>query len=547
MRRKLALFIVLVGTALASSLVVLVGRPVAAQSASAVPPASVANLGPKPFRTLYTKPNEGYLYTGSWAEFSAGQNQHRLTSPSARPLGYIFTQASTETQPIYRLKKKGANAWLYTPSVKERDALTIGSFPSFAYEGVSGHLFKTKQPNTEPLYRYSNGKGWRLAFASEYDAPNSPMKTAGYKLDGPMGYMLKEYYKVGAYYFGMFNQEGSKHLRTGVRALYGRDDWWGGVKDFYGQELGIAQNTRGWTGDFSHLKPTIGYYDNSKPEVLEQHIHQAASHGLEYFNFYWYWHNLEKRPTIDGGLKAYLQAANRSKLQFTISPCFHKSGTNWLSLERADFQRVADAISNVVAEPGFLTTQSGRPLMFMCDTRGIDNGNIQSANEFVTTLKQTVKQKTGKDLFVMQHSEYGTEYVSQLSGDGLTCLNHSKSIISGNYQSYVIDIPHYFAHYDAQRPTMRCITTDFDEKVRTDIALPKSSIRYYNDRTHELYRQALYATKNSMQAAPASEIDNYAVSFAFNEWHEGSMLEPNMRDGGLTIRELQGIFDLQPR
>jgi len=496
---------------------------------------SLASRKPLPLRELYTTVDDKYLYTANWNEADNAGKLYGFTFSSNRTLGYIFTANgnSTDTQPLYRLKQVSNGSRLVTPSASERDSLVASQ--RFVLEGTIGYLYKSAQPNTVQLFRYSNGKGWRVATSSP---------GASYHLDGPIGYALKSYTKVGAYYFGMFNQEGSENIRAGTRAVYGRDDWWGGVKDFYGQEPGVPQDTRGWTGDFSYLKPQIGYYDNSDPAVLEQHINQAVNHGLNYFDFYYYWSNAEKKPAIDGGLKAFLAASNRSQMQFTISPCFHQTSSGSLSLQPADFQTAANYIAEVAAEPNFLTTQSGRPLIFMCDTRGIDNGNIASANQFTALLSQTIQQRTGKKPFLMMHTEYGSAYVQQLAGDGLTCLNYGKSIVNGSYQMYLNDLKNYFTTFDAQRPTLRCAMSNFDERPRTDIAIPASSVRYFRDFDSTKFATALQLTKESMAAAPPREIDDYLTLYAWNVWHEGGIIEPNVRDGDLYLRQIQQVFTL---
>lgn len=508
-----------------------------AYSANAAGVSSVAQLKPMPLRELHTKPNENYLYTASWEEADAADKQYGFTFSTNRQKGFLFTQPGSDTQPLYRLRHKPTGFYVTSSSQSELASLTASG--RYILEGVIGHLYATQQPNTVELKRYNNGTGWRLGLGS-----TSP--GTGYKFDRSMGYILKDYYEIGAYYFGMYNQEGSENIRAGTRAVHGRDDWWGGVKDFYGKEEGLPKDTRGWSGDFSHLKPEIGYYDNSDPAVLEQHIEQASSRGLSYFNFYYYWSNEKKQPTIDGGLKAFLAASNRQKMKFTISPCFHQYGTNAkLGLKPADFQTAANYMADVAAQPNFLTTQSGRPLIFMCDTRGIDNGNIASANQFVTALKNTIKQKTGKRPFITQHTEYGTAYVKQLQGDGLTCLNHGGPISQKSYQAYLNNLKSYFTTFDGQRPTWRCAMVNFDERPRTDISIPnKADIRYFTDFSSTKFGSALQLTKESMSAAPASELDNYMTLYAWNEWHEGGILEPNVRDGDLYLRQVQQAFNL---
>src|SRR5262245_41938856 len=122
-------------------------------------------------------------------------------------------------------------------------------------------------------------------------------------------------YVLGAYYFGMFSGTAfPEHLAEAER-LYRRRDAWAGVRDFHG-DTGVPQNTEGWTPlptppglpgfEFTQLKPTIGYYDQDAQLTLEKHIYQARSHGLSFFNFYWYY---KEDPSGYGGVREVINSA----------------------------------------------------------------------------------------------------------------------------------------------------------------------------------------------------------------------------------------------
>jgi hypothetical protein len=508
--------------------------PAASTSAVAAP----AELNPVPLRELHTGPNDQYFYSGDWAEVDAAVKQHGLKLSTNRPLGYVFRRSSDATQKIYRLKNKATGSRLVSTYQPEIDELIESG--RFVMEGSIGAMYRSPAAGAEQVNRYSNGRGWRMAYASQ----DAAMRQAGYRLDGRMGYLLKQYYRVGAYYFGTWNLDTNQGLLNGVERVYGRrNDWWGGIKDFYGQEPGIPQDTRGWEGDFSHLKPAIGYYDDALPATVEQHIDQAADHGLSYFSFYWYYDNATKQPQYDAGLEAFLRADNRRRIEFTVSPCFHNYGT--LALRRAEFQAAANLIADYTTQANYLTTQSGRPVFFMCDTRGIEDTDVAAANDFIGVLVNAVKAKTGRTPFIMNHSEYGLTYARQLRGDAYACLNIGRYIQSGNYREYVQRMHEYFAAFDqAGKPMQRCAMSGFDERPRTDILIEASRARYFRDSSREQFAAATQATRSSMNQAPASEIDNYLTVYAWNEWHEGGVIEPNVRDGDHYLRVLQNTFGL---
>lgn len=506
----------------------------------AAPAAAPATLDPVPLRELYTSPNDRYLYSGHWPEVDAARRVHGLTLSADRPLGYVFTRGGAGTQPIYRLRQVATGSRLVSTHQPEIDALLASG--RFVMEGSIGSLYSAPAPGAQQVNRYSNGRGWRMAYAGQ----DAAMTAAGYRRDGPMGYLLTHHYEVGAYYFGTWNIDTNEGLLAGVERVYGRrDDWWGGVKDFYGREPGIPQDTRGWSGDFSHLKPAIGYYDDSQPATVERHIDQAADHGLGYFSFYWYWDNTTHAPQYDGGLEAFQQATNRDRLDFTVSPCFHDYGT--LSLGRADFQAAADAIAAYTTQPNYLRTQGGRPVFFMCDTRGIESTDVAAANAFIDTLRAAVQARTGVAPYIMNHSEYGLDYARRLSGDAYACLNIGRYILSGSYRDYATRLHEYFAPFDQSgKPMQRCAMSGFDERPRTDILMPAGQVRYFRDDSRGQFAAAMAATRASMDRAPASEVDNYLTVFAWNEWHEGGVIEPNVRDGDHYLRTLRSTFALAP-
>lgn len=504
--------------------------------------ATPTQLSPYPLRELYTKPNQAYLYTASWSETDAARKTYGFTLSSQRPLGYAFLNNTADTVKLERFKQKSNGARIVSTYQPEIDALKKNT--NFTYEGTIGSIYSAPQPGAEALLRYHNASGWRLAYQSQ----DAAMRSAGYTLDGQVGYLLKNYTQAGAYYFSSFDAKANPLLLTAVQNVYGRyPDPWGGVRDFSGQDPSVPQNTQGWGGDWSYLKPQIGYYDDSQPATLEQQIDQAASHGLSYFAFYNYWNNQTKTTQYDSAIKAFMAAQNTARMRFTINPCIVTYGNDpeHLALPTSQFSLAANAFADYTTKANYLTTQDGRPIMFMCDSRSIGSGSIADRNNFVTQLKNAVKTKTGRDLYVLNNSEYGLSTAQQLTGDGYTCLNIGSYITSGSYASYVANLSSYFTPLDnSGKPMMRCGMSGFNEAPRTNLLMTKDQVRYFKDDTKAQFPAAMQATANSMKNQPASPIDNYFTMYAYNEWHEGGIIEPNVRDGDYYLRTMQTTFGL---
>jgi hypothetical protein len=513
-----------------------------------------ASLEPVPLRQLYTAPGARYFYTTNLAEAEAAP-KFGLTMPAGRPLAYLFKQQGPDTKPVYRLKQKATGDWLETSDQGEIQ-MDVGN-GSFEVEGVSGYVYSSPEFGAELLERFDNGNGWRLAFANEA----AGLEAAGYELDGPIGYALRHYYQVGAYYFSAYDPETNPRLLNAIKQVYGRyPDPWGGIRDFSGDDPSVPQNTQGWGGDWSDLEPEIGFYDDSKPETLEKQIAQAASHGLSYFAFYDYWNDQTAQPQFDDAIKAFLQARNREAMKFMITPCITPTAGDLehLDLPESQFAAAASDFASLTTQPNYLTTQDGRPMIFMCDSRGVGvsnggttPGTIAQQNRFLGELRADVVADTGKDPYILINSDFsGPEETRQLNGDAYTCINIGRYVVSGSYREYVEKLGEYFSAFDAIKPTMRCAMSGFDERPRTGLYFPAgqpSAARYFKDDTKAQFPAAMESTRRDMEAEPATVVDNDLTVYAWNEWAEGGHIEPNVRDHSYYLEALQKAFGLIPR
>jgi Glycosyltransferase WbsX len=76
--------------------------------------------------------------------------------------------------------------------------------------------------------------------------------------------------------------------------------------------------------------PAWGYTDESDPVVMAQKIAAAANHGLDAFIFDWYWYN--DGPFLERGLEqGFLKAGNNDRLKFAIMWANH----NWSDIHPA--------------------------------------------------------------------------------------------------------------------------------------------------------------------------------------------------------------------
>jgi hypothetical protein len=364
----------------------------------------------------------------------------------------------------------------------------------------------------------------------------------GYRTDGPLGYVWPVYHRTGAIYFGNFDAAGNLGQMANTAAVYGRsNDWFGGLRDFAG--AGVPRNAWYWANeDFTDRQPSIGYYDDSQPETLRKHIAQASGAGLRYFAFYWYWDPANGgAETMVMGLKSFLQASNRANLDFSVMPCIHRwSDTdNSLALPTDQITKAANLIVDTyLTQPNYLRANDGRPIINVCDARGIGNGTSKqldtvATRQFTDALRARARAVLGEEILIT----FLDVPPANAGFDGTQCLGQYDT--SRSYQTYVNNQRTYFQ----SRPgvLVRCATSDFDERPRIAIEIPdpgpdptaqRQAFRWYDDATVTGFKQLLANIRTDIaQSTRPSTVDNFVLLYAWNEWHEGGYVEPNMRDG----------------
>ncbi|GAA4983678.1 hypothetical protein HD597_000224 [Nonomuraea thailandensis] len=214
-----------------------------------------------------------------------------------------------------------------------------------------------------------------------------------------------------------------------------------------GADPAVPQNTQGWEGDFSHLRPEIGFYDDYRPETVEKHIEQATGAGLDFFQFYWYWDTAHQRSPerFEASLAAFAQAVPPSTSR---SPCAPIRGAACRSpgvTTPTVAKRLADTFLN---QPNYLRANNGRPILHLCDRRGLGDGSDTDTDTdtraFVDAVRQEAKATLNEDVLVLGYWEAMLDPTTpaRWGADGAYCgvrIDHVK-----RYSDYVAGMPAYF-------------------------------------------------------------------------------------------------------
>jgi hypothetical protein len=484
--------------------------------------ASVADVPTVPILRLH-HPKLGYLLTASESEAAAAVAKGFVRE------GTAFLAPAKSSKPVLRFRNPANNGYFFTTSKEE------GARANFSLEGVAFFAYeasKAGSPDVVPVWRYRNDPSGLYLFTSSRESP----------------------YEVGAYYFGSFTKS-AKEIIAGTLKVYGRNnDWWGGVKDFYGAEPGIRKDHRGWPGEWPDLKPEIGYYDQSLPVTLEQHINEAADAGLTFFSFYWYWSNAKHGELEPEAISSFLRARNVDRLKFNLSLYAHPWDDD-LAISSANTGAVIEMLVRYFDNPHYLRLPDGRPVFSIGDDRNVRAAdghkctdapcNEQALSAFLSLLKERSMAKLGKAPFVeVQAGLPGWD--KQPGVDGVTCLSPPVKITGDT--PYPDITPATFAPLSGTgKPVSPCMLENFDERPRQDILITdRSAVRYLVGKTDALFRHNLQVTKeisDQNYASTKSPASRIIYIYAWNEWHEGGILEPTVA-GAENLNIVTDVYQL---
>lgn len=387
-----------------------------------------------------------------------------------------------------------------------------------------------------------------IVVSTKENSPNSkPAQIDEIRLDGDSKML------VGAYYFGVFNNSFRSAYQTSIirwpidiqqRPLI----WWYGVEDLFKKQGPAYQDLvlRDPTYDSSHFYPTIGFYDNSQVSVLEKHIDQASDGGLDYFNFYWYWSKRENSEVMQESLNAFKQARNKVKLKFQITLFLHPWETDF-NLTDNGIARAVDQILVHVRDPQYLKI-NGSPVITIGDARNIKDGTLGALQDAMGYIRFRFNEAQVGNPIILIHPGAINKW-DQAKPDGYQCLTPSPALIShqGNYDKFVDDHTRFFQQVKSVGlPFSPCVASQFDERPRYKVFIDDyAQLRFFSNFSMESFDRALSLAVNSSKQS-AAVISRLLNIYAWNEWHEGGIIEPNQKNGTQFLETIEANLKTKP-
>jgi hypothetical protein len=374
---------------------------------------------------------------------------------------------------------------------------------------------------------------------------------------------------VASYYFGNYHPNDPRNEKEKGK---GWSEW----------ELVKGAKPR-FSGHQQPNVPLWGYTDESDPKVMEQKIAAAADHGIDAFIFDWYYYN--DGPFLDRPIdEAFLKAKNNSRIKFGFMWANH----DWLDLHPykkgtpqklmypgavtpANFEKICDhVIKNYFSHPSYWMID-GKPYFSFYDLSKLleSFGSVEATRAGLDKFRTKVKAAGFPDVHLnavcwgepILPSEKvpldSAKLVRDLGFDSVTSyvwIHHVVLPTQKTDYNYVRD--GYFKYWDQAKdmfkvPFFPNVTMGWDASPRCDQSdvLDSSGYPFMNTisaNTPERFRTALEMTKQRLLAQPDKAGPRILNINCWNEWTEGSYLEPDMKNGMKYLEAVRDVFAKPP-
>ncbi len=332
-----------------------------------------------------------------------------------------------------------------------------------------------------------------------------------------------------------------------------------------------------------HQQPKVplwGYLDEADPKVMEMKIDTAGKYGIDVLLFDWYWYN--DGPFLQRCLeKGYLKAPNHHKVRFAIMWANH----DWLNIHPCPIEKAPNAdllypgavtpetfdqltdyvIQTYFSDPAYWTI-SGKPFFSIYEIHTFVDGigGLEIAKQVLDRFQEKNRKKGFPGVHInvvnienrmpkcVQGKMSPAELIRYLNIDSVTSYAWVLDTPLTSFpETPYAEVASRFDQIWAERsrqfgvPYFPNVSMGWDSSPRTKQDEPFQNKGYpftpiLSGNTPEQFLSALEKCKNFLDNNP---ICNKTLTInAWNEWTEGSYLEPDTEHSYSYLQAIQTTF-----
>ena len=330
-----------------------------------------------------------------------------------------------------------------------------------------------------------------------------------------------------------------------------------------------------------HVQPNVpqwGYTDESDPKAMAQKIDAAADHGIDAFIFDWYWY--DDGPFLQRGLEnGFLKAKNRKRVQFALMWANH----DWIDIHPKKLgtpdrllypgritPKTWDTLTDYVIahyfkQPNYWKVD-GCPYFSVYELYRLVQsfGGVSETRAALDRFRAKVKAAGFPDLHLngvtwgvqILPGEKSVRNVGELVQElGLSSVTsyvwiHHVQLAQFPQTPYREVMEKYFGYAAGAEkmfgvPYYPNVTMGWDSSPRANQSDPFVSRGYpfmatMSGNTPEAFHDALVRVRDFLSARPAGQ--RIFTINCWNEWTEGSYLEPDTRSGTKYLEAIKSVF-----
>ena len=289
-------------------------------------------------------------------------------------------------------------------------------------------------------------------------------------------------------------------------------------------------------------KPALGYYDESLPEVVDWQIKWAVEHGIGFFLVDWYWD--AGTLYLEHWIDAFQQAKHRKYLKWAIMWANHNppgahSREDWITVTK-------HWIAKYLKTPEYLQL-NGKPVIFIWTTEGLrkDMKGSENVAELFAISDKMAKEAglPGLEFYAMNSTDFNTlkkeGYVGQSTYHWWS--NAPSSSRDNYFFSYKAVVDRAEDAWNAREkeaaagglPFIPVAETGWDGRPRHGL---NTYIIY--ERTPQEFKRHLLNMKQWLDKRDRKLF----ILAPWNEWTEGSFIEPCSDFGFGMLRAIRDVF-----
>ncbi|OPZ85715.1 MAG: hypothetical protein BWY76_01292 [bacterium ADurb.Bin429] len=306
-------------------------------------------------------------------------------------------------------------------------------------------------------------------------------------------------------------------------------------------------------GQYQPRVPLWGYESEADPTAMAKKIDAAADHGVNTFIFDWYWY--ENRPFLEDALtQGFFKAPNNSRIRFYLMWANHDASTLWDltrserheviwpgAVDRAQFDKATDRVLKFFLKHPSYYTIDGKPVFAIYELGTLINGlgGVAETREALDAFREKVVAAGFPGLHLQAILWGNIPATVSAPGDATPTQNATIEALGfdslTNYQWCHYVRPHgdYAGWAEKAVAAWEGWSRDFSVPFFPHVSIGWDTNPRYAKRLTEFVSGGTPERFAHYLRAAKDFVDSHALHpklltiNAWNEWSEGSYLEPD--------------------